>query len=266
MPTKIILLIIAFQVVMGILAKRKARKGAEAAARNPGTGPGDRSAAGESAHAAPARRPEAIQGGRGSYDEYADAEEDGDDWEEHPLRSSRPLPTLPQAGPEAAGRAPRSPADGSAGSAAGSRGKAAELGKDLLSQLARELGLEIPPSPQRKPAPGPRPAQPAPKAPAAGIPAPAAPPAPRKTLAERLDAAKRTSTAHASRPHYRDGGESAPRRASSNVPVTEEPMIRSVSDLARESLADAESIRRAFILKTILDKPLSLQPRFPGGN
>ncbi|MEO7425409.1 MAG: hypothetical protein ABI036_09495 [Fibrobacteria bacterium] len=151
----------------------------------------------------------------------------------------------------------------------------AQTGKDLLSQLAKELGLEIP---------APAPPRPAPRPPAeirgensrVQTPAPSAKPKPApgrpakgQTVLDRHDAeAQRGEHSHSVRTVDRSGGENAPRRLpaylTSNAPVTLAPDAPSFSELARESLMDPESIRRAFILKTILDKPLSLQPHRPG--
>jgi hypothetical protein len=201
MKTEIVLLIIAFQVVRSILARRKAKKAAEAS-RNP---------------------------------------------------------PAPQAGgmPEAA----RAPAEAKA--------KPAEPPRDLLSELAKQLGLELP-GQERKPAPAP---QPRPVArPQSPQPKPAAPagtqisrPASQQTSLDRhAESAKRMVKAHPARPKGLDLDETETHRAIGSTPVTEEPEVRSIASLARENLADIESIRRAFILKTIFDKPLSMQPRRPG--
>ena len=154
----------------------------------------------------------------------------------------------------------------------------AQTGKDLLSQLAKELGLEIPSPPPPRPVskPTPRPAETRGENPRVQTPAPAGKPKPApgrpakgQTVSDRHDAeSQRGEHSHSVRTVDRSGGENAPRRLpaylTSNAPVTLAPDAPSLSELARESLMDPESIRRAFILKTILDKPLSLQPHRPG--
>ena len=254
--TKIILVIIAFQVVMGIMAKRKARRKVEEAARNPST-----TKDGESPAVA-ARKPQPLWGD--SQSEHDDDEEE-DEWDEHHKRGE----------PE---RARPQPSQDQRHDPAGS-GKAAELGKDLLSQLAKELGLEIPGPDQRRPAPAPRPS-PQPPAPIQttrpapnpkGIPVartvtvrPTAQAQKAINQAQRMasDAARDSRIALA-RGHH-TGGENAPRRETKNAPAMEPsaPMA-AASSVARESLFDVISIRRAIILNTILEKPLSLKPRRP---
>jgi hypothetical protein len=154
----------------------------------------------------------------------------------------------------------------------------AQTGKDLLSQLAKELGLEIPDPPPPGPVskPTPRPAETRGENPRVQTPAPSAKPKPApgrpakgQTVLDRHAAeSQRGEHSHTVRTVDRTGGENAPRRlpgsVPGNMPVTLGAEARSLPELARESLMDPESIRRAFILKTILDKPLSLQPHRPG--
>ena len=247
MKTEIIVILILVQVVASIFAKRKAKKQAEASGS---TGARNERPAGET------RKREAIADSRSTYDK--DESGDQGEWDEHHMRgaSRDERPALGGGAPadrsQAGARAPqesgtRNPAPGKPSAPAGS-GRMAEAGKDLLSQLAKELGLEIPAPPQRKP-----------PAAAAKAPAPS-----KATTLEKRSESKRIVQTHTARPVSREGGENAPRRAPGNTPVTQAAEGLSVSELARESLGDAASIRRAFILKTILDKPLSLQPRRPG--
>ncbi|MDB5048333.1 MAG: hypothetical protein JWO30_1404 [Fibrobacteres bacterium] len=248
MKLEIILLLIAVQVVYKVMSKRKAAKQAEEASRNPAASRGP-AQGGPAGAAVTPRKPQAIPDGRNSYDEARDQE----DWDEHHMsgesRDARPAAGQPPQ-PDRTGNAP-----------AAGQGKAADLGKDLLSQLARELGLEIPSAPQRKPASAPaarpQPAQPVGQKTKADT---ARPTSQATTLSKRV-AEKGAVKTDADGPTDRYRNESVPREAPGNTPVTAEPMARSLSDLTRESLGDAESIRRAFILKTILDKPISLQPR-----
>ncbi|MDB5106044.1 MAG: hypothetical protein JWP91_3733 [Fibrobacteres bacterium] len=269
--SKIIMLVIAFQVIMGLYAKWKARQKAEEAAR----GPSDRNAAnppiaGETPAGGvfrqPSRAPTAWGGG------HSDDEED-EEWDEHHMRGegghadSRTQPR-------------RLPEEGSLRPQPGSsnKGKAAEVGKDLLSQLAKELGLEIPTGSTPKPRPVPRP-QPAPSAPPANK---TSKPYVDQTKADR-EAALRARTAmreterHTeisrraakdaqSRAARQDAGETTPRRDPRSIGATQDPKAASASvpGTARASLMDVKSLRNALILKTILDKPLSLQPRRPG--
>ncbi|MDQ3000815.1 MAG: hypothetical protein M3Y08_06100 [Fibrobacterota bacterium] len=253
--TKIILVIIAFQVVMGIMAKRKARRKAEEAARNPSA-----TKDGESPAVA-VRKPQPLWGD--SQSEHDDDEEEVE-WDEHHKRGE-PERARPQRSQDQR-HAP-----------AGS-GKAAELGKDLLSQLAKELGLEIPGPEQRRPAPRPSPQPPTSIQTTRPAPNPKGTPVARTATvrptaqaqkainqAQRMASdAARDSRISLARGHH-TGGENVPRRETQNLPSNEAsaPMA-AASSVARESLFDGESIRRAIILNTILEKPLSLKPRRPG--
>jgi hypothetical protein len=260
MSLKLILLIAAIQVVAGILAKRKQKQKAEEA-RGAGT---DRKHSGAIPQAPGMERDMEAQKreqrgkaemirGRASYDE--DEEDGEEEWEEHhprgETRDSRPgRPSSPTAGK------PQGPAD-------------------LLTQLAKELGLQFPipttgaPAPGSKPRPAPKPAPSVPK-PAQSAPRSATESAaarPTATAQRVADAARRPDrpASKASSPEsartVRQGGESMPRLAPSNVPVTQETAARAAYDPAIEGLGDPEALRRAFVLKTVLDKPLALRPR-----
>jgi hypothetical protein len=284
--TKIILFVIALQVVLGILAKRNAAKKAAEAARTGGNAPDDADA-GSTVSTASSRRP-------ASWGEGHSEDESEDEWDEHRMRDDgesrsdthgehRRLPDeAPRTGHGRSNREMREEARPEARPPV--PGKAAELGKDLLTQLAKELGLELPtgnrPAP-RAPQPSPRP-QPAP------APAPASRTAqPLKTAQAKASAtqAAREAAASARMAQSRDrdrqteisrraakdaqvrnardqSGENAPRRDPRHFAVTpaQASAMHSASATARAGLMDAKSLRNAFILKTILDKPLAPLP------
>jgi hypothetical protein len=294
--TKIILFVIALQVVLGILAKRNAAKKAADAAREARTGgntPGG-------PDTAPSKGPKRTT----AWGEDGSDEEAEEEWDEHhrrdegeirldPRGEHRRMPdesTVTGQGrhgkemreemrdmredardmQESAVPAARRPAPG----------KAAELGKDLLTQLAKELGLELPTGNR----PAPRAPQPAPRPQPAASPAPGArTPQPAKAAAAKASAtqAAREAAATARMAQSRDkdrqteisrraamdtqaraardqSGENAPRRDPRTFAApASAPAMRSASATARASLMDVKSLRNAFILKTILDKPLS---------
>ena len=262
--TKIILFVIALQVVLGILAKRKVRKQAEEAARNTNGTHG--TADDGSGHAASlpsgARRPSAWGSGHSE-------DESEEEWDEHHSDEgddgARSRPDMRAHHRRLPDESPAARQDGSRDEHPVRKGldkaKAAELGKDLLSQLAKELGLEIPTGPKPAPRPVPAPARPLPAAQT-----PAAKPKASAIQAARESAAsvKMARARETARPRP-EAGEDTPRRAPGYLAVTPAaPMAARVSATARASLMDLKSLRNAFILKTILDKPLSLMPRVPG--
>jgi hypothetical protein len=259
--TKIILFVIALQVVLGIMAKRKARKQAEEAARNP-NGSADGGSGAAASLPSGARTPSAWGSGHSE-------DESEEEWDEHHSdeddEGARARPDTRVQHRRLPDESPVSRQDGSRDEHPVRKGmdkaKAAELGKDLLSQLAKELGLEIPTGPKPAPRPVPPPARPLPAAPA-----PAAKPKASAIQAARETAAsaKMARARETARPGL-DAGENTPRRAPGYLAVTPAaPMAARVSATARASLMDLKSLRNAFILKTILDKPLSLKPRVPG--
>ena len=136
--------------------------------------------------------------------------------------------------------------------------KAKEIGKDILSQLAKELGLELPERPQPKP-----------------VPRPVAIPAPIET-ARVAFALRKNRVISEDDDHDRTVADSTPGADLTSAPgiaavesanaaayVTRDAGRVTFLSALRADLFDSESLRRAFILKTILDKPLSLQPRSP---
>jgi hypothetical protein len=277
--TKIILFVIALQVVFGILAKRKARKQAQEAARNPNGAAGGGSGATASLPSA-ARTPSAWGGGHSEdeseeewdehhSDEGAEGEEDArsrpDTRAQHRrLPDEHPAPRrMDPRGEGREGRDEDRNRDEHPVRKGIDKAKAAELGKDLLSQLAKELGLEIPTGP--KPAPRPIPAAARPQT-AAQAPAAAAKVKASATMAAKQSAATaKMALGRESGRTRLDAGEDTPRRAQGYLAVTPAvPMAARVSATARASLMDIKSLRNAFILKTILDKPVSINPRVPG--
>lgn len=280
--TKIILFVIFLQVVFGILAKRKARKNAEEAARNPD------GVLGEDVH--PSERPTQSTASRRPLGWGGQSDDESEpDWDEHhseegersrpePRNQMRRLPDEFRRGERAEGRAGDNgegrDRDEHPGRKGIDTGKAKELGKDLLSQLAKELGLEIPTDHKPAPRPAPAPARPLPAAQTPPAKASATQAAKQSAASAKMaqSRAKDRQTEISRRGDQnsgrrQDAGENTPRRASGYLAATPaEPMaVRlTASATARASLMDVKSLRNSFILKTILDKPLSLAPREPG--
>jgi hypothetical protein len=211
LPAKVVLAIIAFNVVMSLWAKRK-QKQAAAEAKDP---------AGAAALKEEARRR---------------------------MENARARSQAERQSKEARN-------DDAADSARAKREKALEVGKDILGQLAKELGLELP---QNKPAPRPQPARAA-----APKPAPAAARKPARGGEVRSEGERPASLKDllaAQKAAASKEGEGAPRRAPYNEPIPA-PLRQAAPLIRPEDLRDPEALRRAFVLKTILDKPLSLQGR-----
>ena len=134
--------------------------------------------------------------------------------------------------------------------------KAAEMGKDLLTKLAKELGIELP-KPEPKPAPRPATTPPppasagraAPRLPGAGSPRAQCPPDRTRSRARAAEEAR-------SRSHQVTHRASGPGPSQwSGTPTGMPP-----ASVTAAELAHPEALRQAFILKTILDRPLSMRP------
>ncbi len=219
----IVLLAVGFQVVMWLLAKRK--KNAAQQAKDP---------AAQARLKEQARvRMEAEQARRRA--QANDGDVNGED-----ARLAR----------EAASRARKE--------------QAIDVGKDLLGQLARELGLKLPesdapprPIPTPRPAPAPAPAE---GKPAYGQAAHSTRAKPEAYTAERERPQSLRDLLSAQKAASSTEGENAPRRVPHAKPL--EPVSQPAAPMLRAGeLSDPESLRRAFILKTILDKPVSQQSR-----
>ena len=222
----IILGVIAFNVVMSIIAKRK--KKALAEAKDP--------------QAAARLKEQARQR----------------------MEAERAKAQSAAAAREAAARSARQQADRreTAPEASEERGdQALDVGKDLLGQLARELGLKLPESEApRRPAPQ-RPATP--QAPAARAPQKAEARTSKKAVFEGYSAERERPKSMkdllaAQKAASAQEGENAPRRVPRAEAVPEP--VRAAGPMVRAQDLDAEALRRAFILKTILDKPVTLRP------
>ena len=258
--SKIVLAIILFNIAMGLWAKRKKKKEEEAAGGGSGTGGVDAKEEARQRIEGMRARAEAAQARANSERETREGRDDG----------------------ETAARA----------AAQAKKGKAVDVGKDILGQLAKELGLELPQ--QQAPRPALRP-QPAPAAQAQAAKAKAKAARAQESSTPRASAgrmahdenvreadaraARRAQSEHSSgeeggrslkdllaaqKAAASREGENAPRRAKSDfddAPVGARvagPMIR------REEIIDPAAMRRAFVLQTILEKPLSLR-RSEGG-
>jgi hypothetical protein len=291
MDFKILLLLVLFNLVVAYF-KRRAKKKKEMEARigadhrtDHGAGASVSTAADEvSSQKQVMQKREAPSWA--SQHERDEVEQDWDernssDFEdedsENPYReTTRPMPTpmKPDPQPQSAAKKPTP-----------------ETGKDLFSQLAKELGLEIP---QR-----PRPTEPN-EANQARTPVPT-PSQSRQTYPGTLtkspgnlgskgsvtstattmaaaEAALRNKRATAGYDdHSRTVADSAPgadltsapgiaavESANASAYVTRDSRRSAALSALRSDLFDSESLQRAFILKTVLDRPLSLKAHVPG--
>lgn len=167
-------------------------------------------------------------------------------WRQLKPEAQRNLPqerSAPQQGPIIPGRA---------------KEKATEIGKDILGQLAKELGLELP---KDGTAPKPIPAR-----------VPSAEPAPATRAPNRESARKASTGAHTPRGYSTSPDEVRARaaetaRAKPSLPRVAAPVavvakeVFSQASLAARDLNDPDALGRAFVLQTILGKPLSMRPR-----
>ncbi len=189
-----------------------------------------------------------------------DADEVTQDWDEHNLSDygdeesenpyrepSRPNPVVLKQGPT-----PNS-----------ERSQVAEAGKDLLTQLARELGLNIPQRPQPNPVPRPvpnptpNPVQPAPLSADAQL-------RNKRATAGYDDQGRTVADSAPGKDMTSAPGIAAVESANAAAYVTRDPLRPTAMTAIRADLFDPESLRRAFILKTILDQPLSLRTQSKG--
>ena len=135
------------------------------------------------------------------------------------------------------------------------REKASEMGRDILTQLAKELGLELP-KPGRQP-PKPPAATPAP-APGGRIPSrTASQPLPSSRPVSAGPDAARARAAEEARARSLQATRGSAASAQRNI-VAAAP-APALSPLSAD-LAHPEALRKAFILKTILDRPVSMRP------
>lgn len=262
-------------IILGWLANRSKQKQEQEAAGKPGQprpqapAPGGRPAP---AHRDPGgQRPHTFEDGEdvedwtgedwdGEHSERWDDRRSGEVRTESPRPAEDRIERLRPAPPPPISRPPESqrhvPSDRAGAEKepiipAKAKEKAAEVGKDLLSQLAKELGIELP-KPQPRPAPKPVPG-----------PQPTAKPAASKTSRSGEGPAH----AHVPRSHgispdevrARAAEESRSRSPAPHLPAAVVPPSKPLITAAEFS--DPASLRKAFILKTILDKPVSLKPR-----
>jgi hypothetical protein len=244
MPWQIVLAIIAFNVIGGIMSKRKRRPPkADPLPGSQGDPKGDAWRRMEEARARSAAEAE-----RKAAERLADRDRDEG---RGTVRARAEGEGMPGSGEDAGGAA--------MGRDAGAKAK--EVGKDLLGQLARELGLELPPapkpSPSARPGPSASPGRPAPVSRNASAPAKVRPtaaqyrsstPVPGGPAAARKTAVREEEGSDSPVPAPAPGAHLEPvRSAASPTPVLD--------------LGDPEALRKAFILKTILDKPHALRAR-----
>lgn len=248
MSMKIILAIIAFNIVMGMLAKRKKKQQEEAAK---GGGVDAKEEARQRIEGMRARA-DAAQARAQSERETREGRDDG----------------------ESAAHA----------AAQAKKDKAVDLGKDILGQLAKELGLELPQPQAPRPAPRPQPAAPvqakAKAKPVRALESSTPRPSPGRAAHDEnvreadARAARRAQSEHSSgeegsrslkdllaaqKAASTREGENAPRRAKTDY--DDAPMGARIAGpmIRREEIIDPAAMRRAFVLQTILEKPLSLR-------
>ncbi|GEM_PF-7094585 len=139
--------------------------------------------------------------------------------------------------------------------------KPASIGKDFLTELAREIGIPVPNAPAPAPAKAPFPAKPS------NAPRPAVPPRNKRvTSYDSNDHARTVADSLPGKDLTSAPGIAAVESANAAAYVTRDPSRPTALSALREDLLDGESLRRAFILKTVLDRPLALQPRVPGAS
>ena len=147
---------------------------------------------------------------------------------------------------------------------AGAGGETAkDFRTDILSELARQLGLELP-EPSKPSSAKPSSAKPSSAKPSRteASPSAQAPVRPRPRL--ESDDGEHIGT-HADLIAARKASRIADQRPSAAAPPAPPPPVapepaRPAASLAAD-FADPEALRKAFILKTVLDKPLALRPR-----
>ncbi len=279
---KLILVLIAVNVIAGLIGKRKKRQPPPKPGREEGLPDhppeqilhDDTDSARTEAPPRTDARTVSVEREKASAPNAAD--EHSLDWEEHHIERKTPPRRIPPPGD-------RTGASTEAGTAGAGSGTGKETGKenikaqgrDLLTQLAKELGLEIPfPGTERD--------------------TPSSPPGlPSEASRKREEAPERTrkekdAAAKAGRPKERmtlaakkaayaersgDGGlgwltteekEAAERHGMESFRSRQDtfPVERPMSlDSLPEGLSDADALRKSFVLKTILDPPLSLRRR-----
>ena len=221
----IIIGVIAFNVVMSIIAKRK--KKAQAEAKDP---------------QAAARLKEMAR---------------------QKMETERAKAQSAAAAREAAARNARQQAERRETAPEGSEERAdqaLEVGKDLLGQLARELGLKLPETEApRRPVPRPTAQQ---TSPARGSSQKGETRPAKKSVFEAYSGERERPKSMkdllaARKAAAAQEGENAPRRIPRAEAVPE--TVRPPGPMVRAQDLDAEALRRAFILKTILDKPVTLR-------
>lgn len=259
-------------IILGWLANRAKQKKEAEALGNPGQPKPSVPAPAKDGRPVPARREPGSQGPH-TFEDGEDVEDwTGEDWDgEHSerwddrrsgeVRSEQPRPMedrVERLRPAPAARPPEAqrhvPSDRGEEKPPAvpnkAKEKAAEVGKDILSQLAKELGLELP-KPQPRPAPKPAPAQPPQGKPS--LPKPPAHAHVPKSQGISSDEV-RARAAEANRSQARPSPASV---APVAAPIAQ-PLI------SASEIASAQAMRKAFVLKTLLDKPLSRKPRRPG--
>lgn len=254
-PWQIVLAIIAFNIVAGIISKNKQKPGK--AGPKPGPRPED---ARRRAEAMRQRREEAHAEARAEAERKTAARQ----------ASEREAARRGAAAEKAAGN--RNDEGGDAGDEPDAGPEAGRRSGNILEQLARELGLELPvpqrPAPRKDSRPGT-----AGRIPAESARSQAAGRIPAESAGSHADGRARaetpeTSGAYASavEPVRRDiVSEPDPFAAASvrsrrPVPAPAAGPLRSRPLVGRDDLSDPMALRKAFILKTILDEPVSLRP------
>jgi hypothetical protein len=242
LPWQLVLAIIAFNIVAGMISKRKQRQ-AKSAKANPRTEAGkaearrdkDDSRDGEIRRSLEETRlREAAEAKRRAADRQArQAREEVLRAREEERTSEEPVATGTAKQAETTGRAvpPQPP-----------RETPKPAGKGLLEQLARELGLELPQAPRPAPIPA--------RAPVRPVETPSMRPQPGRQEIRRDT--RRLESDETGEPSRSEGSGYRPAPAPMSAPIAE-------ALVGPDDFTDPRAMRKAFILKVILDKPLALR-------
>jgi len=243
LPWQLVLAIIVFNVVAGMISKRKQRQAKSGSKTNPRTEAGKAEARrdkDDSRDGEVRRSLEETRLREAAEAKQRAAERQARQAREEVLRAREEERTSEE--PVATGTANEVERTGRAVPPQASRETPKPAGKGLLEQLARELGLELPQSPRPAPVPA--------RAPARPVEAPSMRPQTGQQQIRRDT--RRLDTNETGEPSPSEGSGYRPTPAPMTAPVAE-------ALVGPGDFTDAEAMRKAFVLKVILDRPLALR-------